>query len=279
MRKGFTLVEILVVITIIGLLATIVLVSLNIAKEKAKKTGGLQFDANIYHGLGAYALGVWDFNEGAGTLINDLSGGDNNGTSYNNPVWRCASSNKENTASGMGCALEFDGSNDYVKVDNNLVDNPASLTISAWFKKTGNGSTYECVLHSSSDTSIGNSEYWLGADIDDYLTATIGARAGVGWAAGKTNIKAVLDTWYHLAASWDGSVVKVYVDGNYIKQYNLTSYSNLTTPTRFGASSDGSSYQFRGYIDDIRIYEKSLTESQIKQFYAEGLKRHSLVNK
>jgi len=91
--------------------------------------------------------------------------------------------------------------------------------------------------------------------------------AGVGWAAGKTTIKATLGTWYHLSASWNGSVVRVYVNGEYIKQYSLASYSNLTTPTRFGASADGTNYQFNGIIDEVRIYNRALSATEIKAIY------------
>ena len=112
----------------------------------------------------------------------------------------------------------------------------------------------------------------------DYLTATIGANS-VGWAAGKTTTLATYGTWYYLAASWDGSVVRVYINGTYNKQYNLTSYGNLTTPTRFGASSDGLNYQFKGSVDDVCIYSRALTSAQIQQHYAEGLKDHQNLAK
>ena len=262
----------MVVIAILGLLASIVLVSVSSSRSKARIAAGLQFSSSVHHALGAYAVGIWDFDD---QTANDTSGNNNNGTLNNFP----ASPWSADTPSGNGYALSFNGVNNYVIVNNNFVVNPTSLTISAWFKKMGPGANYECVLHKSSDSSIGASEYWLGVDLNDYLTATIGARTGVGWAAGRTSIVATIGDWYHLLASWNGSVVKIYVNGKYIKEYPLASYVNLTTPTRFGSSSNGTAYQFNGIIDDVRIYEQALSETQIKQLYVEGLEEHNLVSK
>jgi prepilin-type N-terminal cleavage/methylation domain-containing protein len=265
-QKSFTLLELLVVIAIIAILAGIVIASVVDLRQRAKESKGMQFSQNIRTTLSNELVGEWKFNEGEGTVAKDTSGEGNNGT------WGGTGSHwTDGKVSGAG---QFNGINDYVKIDNVIVTNPTSLTISSWFNKRGQGANYECVLHKSVNTSIGSSEYWMGVDLDDYLTATIGAITGVGWAAGRTTIKATSGSWYYLVASWDGSVVKVYINGDYIKKYNLTSYTSLVTPTRFGASSDGVSYQFNGLVDEVRIYKEALSAKQIKKIYTESRRRH-----
>lgn len=198
----------------------------------------------------------------ADNLILDKSGNNNHATVVpsTTPVW------VENGVIGKG-AYSFDGSNDYVRVENNIITSPTELTIAAWFNKQGEGSNYECVIHRGTDNSIGNTEFWLGVSANDFLTATIGARAGVGWAAGETAVKVVLNRWYHLAATWDGTTVRVYIDGEFNKSYALASYSNANSPTRLGASNDGTAYQYNGLIDDVRIYSTALSASEVKELY------------
>ena len=128
-QKSFTLIELLVVIAIIGVIASIVLVTVKSVREKARIAKGLQFAASVHHALGTYAVGIWDFDEGSGTTANDASGYDNVGT-INGATWTA----EGDTPSEKGYALSFDGSNDYVDTIDLSWGRDDSFSIAVWIK-------------------------------------------------------------------------------------------------------------------------------------------------
>ena len=169
--------------------------------------------------------------------------------------------------------INFDGSNDYATISNtNLVPGDiTSLTVGGIWKRNGDGANYETVLHQSGNTSIGNSSYWFGYDLNNKVTATIGARQGVGWSAGQTTIDADIGKWFYTVASWDGSDVYVYINGELIKSYSLTSYSNPGTVTRIGASGDAAGYLANVGVSRVHINSnKYFTQDEVLQNYYGG---------
>ena len=127
-KNAFTLIELLVVIAIIGLLSSIVLVALKPAREKAKRAKALNFAAQVHHALGAYAVGMWDFDDQANPT-KDTSGNENDGT-ITGATWTA----EGDTPSGKGYALEFNkAESDWVQINGDVGLNGA-MTLSLWFK-------------------------------------------------------------------------------------------------------------------------------------------------
>jgi hypothetical protein len=167
---------------------------------------------------------------------------------------------------GASC-YSFNGTSDYMVI-NDVIDLSSQVfTMSVWFNKKGAGGAFECVLHKSADNTIGNSDFWLGVNSTDNITATIGAGTGVGFAAGTTTTLAILDTWYHVCATWDGGVVRVYINGIEEITYSLNTIMNVSAVTRIGSSDTGSTYQFNGLVQDVRLYNKCLTLEQVNTVY------------
>ena len=73
-----------------------------------------------------------------------------------------------------------------------------------------------------------------------------------------------VNTWTHLAATWDGTTVRIYVNGvqvasKAIGQTILTTNGSL----RFGGNSVWGEY-FNGKIDEVRVYKRALSQSEIQ---------------
>ncbi len=76
-----------------------------------------------------------------------------------------------------------------------------------------------------------------------------------------------INTWYHVAATYDGAVIKYYVDGCLVNQVEAT--GDIVTNDWDGAIGNRSNWpngpeQFRGRIDEVRIWKEARTEEEIK---------------
>ena len=265
-KRGFTLVELLVVIAIIGTLASIVLVSLGSSRQKARIAKSLQFASSVHHNLGAYAVGIWDFDEGSGPTANDASGHNNNGTLVNNPTWQCASVDASYTPTGKGCSLEFGGGN-YINAGNSTAfDSEGDITLVAWvYWKGGTGDQNIVTKESSYEFRVNNG----------YINYAINPWA---WRGG-SYARISSNNWHHITIVHKGNgPQKIYVDGS--EKYLAVSGGNVFNNNRIvtiGARYDGTASFFNGLIDDVRIYTQSLTQAQVELLYAEGLEKYNIA--
>jgi hypothetical protein len=198
-------------------------------------------------------IGFWPFNGNA----NDLSINNNHGTINGATL----------VADRFGIssrAFHFDG-NDYISIPHSTTLNMQdSLSFSVWVKPESLTGTRMIFGKSNYSTKT---NYLLRVKPNGYIQ----------WEYnGYTDTDSVplqLNTWHHIVvtASGPGQIKRIYIDNQLVKE-TLTSsgpFGLVTNPFTIGYASYGSEY-FIGVIDDIRMYNKVLSESEIDALFNES---------
>ncbi len=207
---------------------------------------------------GSGLAAAYNFDEGTGTLAHDLSGNANTGTLTNGPTW---------TTGKYGTAISFNGVNNYVLIPNSssLDISGQGLTIEFWANIT-NVSGSDGVLFAKpwNPSSMNSPYYQYGIEfsagrkqLDFYLGFTTMAYTYF-------SMTPALASWTHVAFTYDGAAVKGYLNG--VQQFSTAETRSIQArgnSLRLGV--DGAFGQpYLGELDDIRIYNRALTQSEIQ---------------
>ncbi|HXD20688.1 MAG TPA: LamG-like jellyroll fold domain-containing protein [Vicinamibacterales bacterium] len=193
-------------------------------------------------------VAAYSFDEGSGTSVRDASGSGNGGT-VSNATWT--------TAGRLGGALVFNGSSALVTVPGTTsLRLSAAMTLEAWVKPTAVDSLWRDVIYKGSD------DYYLEA------TSTSSARPAAGGTFAPDNVygsSAIpVNAWTHLAATYDGATLKLYVNGTLASSTPRVARIAVSGgPLQIGGDSGAGQY-FAGAIDEVRIYSTAISEAQIR---------------
>ena len=203
--------------------------------------------ANIAEdGLVAY----WPFDEGSGKKAEDVTGNGHDGKFAGAPKW---------VDGKFGTALEFDGEEDHVVVaDDAALAIEENITFMAWFSPGDVLTSRRLMVKNNSIFVIfdfGNK------DSIDFLVKpdnTFAESTTTDWKVGE---------WYHFAGTFDGKTMKVYVNGKLEGEAaNNVPIAPSDLELWIGGDDFGRPTDFfPGTIDEVRLYEKTLTEAEIQK--------------
>ncbi len=220
-------------VTFVLLLCSLIITSLSIANPAED-------------GLVAY----WSFNDGAGKTAADVTGNGYDGKFEGAPKW---------VDGKFGTALEFDGEDDYVAVaDDDALDLTDKITWMAWFSPND--------VLTSRRLMVKNNSIFVIFDFGNKNSIDFLVKPENTFAESKTTDWTVGE-WYHFAGTFDGKTMKVYVNG---KLEGEAANNVPIAPSDLELWIGGDDYGrpsdfFPGKIDEVRLYEKALSEAQIQK--------------
>jgi hypothetical protein len=205
----------------------------------------------------------YNFNEGTGAVLHDSSGYGNNGA-ITSAAW---------SGSGKyGGSLVFDGATSYVAVPGSASLNfSAGMTLEVWVNPGAQAFADVIVQY---DTIRAESCFGLFTDWDYAALGVVSMGCGSSYTSGAVGpnqygSQLSLNTWTHLALTSDGTALRLFVNGVQVGSKPVLIGTdpdpNGTYPTYIGGYplSLGPGRQFNGMIDEVRIYSRGLSPTEI----------------
>lgn len=212
----------------------------------------------------ASLVGQWTFDEPSGNIAYDSSGYGNDGTIYG----------AARTAGLFGNALSFDGLNDYVEIgDTSSLDISNYLTLEAWFRTTAAANHNNPIVSKDDDGS--NREWYLGTCFDANNPGKVRWTLNTpnpSWYGYQLDSNTAVNDglWHYIAATYDGSYMRLYIDGTEDSKSPMTrtgQIPNTQAHFRIGYTGSATTQYFVGTIDNVSVYNTALSADEISQQY------------
>ena len=250
-KKGFTLIELLVVIAIIGLLSSIVIISMRNARKDAELKKVMQFSASIQHALGAYTIGAWRFED---SRVSDtgIEG-----------VWGSGGAEGTYVKGIIGKAMRFADGNgvNYITISSDkLLAKTDAITVEFW-GSIGSVNSYKNIFTSD----------YFSCQITQPLRLTCSFHDDLNHIVSFVKESFPANEWFHVALSYDGKGTAKF----YFNSIGDSSTGVLSSPAKKDSSvsfADGGNAT-NLIMDEVRIYDSYISISEVKKHYVEGLMR------
>ncbi len=210
----------------------------------------------------------WNFDETSGSTVVDSVGG-HNGTLNYGPTLGAAAPPSGSTA------ISFDGADDYIEVAHASDFVLSDGTVQLWFL-SDDLSYAEAMFSKDSEYYDTGGHFHLYRNGDDIVTRIQSTSAS--YYVQEPNVIST-GTWYHVAVTFGSAGLKLYVNGTLADTNSYTGgWNGNSEPLVFGGSTAASGNgvatpvygHFDGRIDNVAIYDRALTASEILDLYNAG---------
>jgi hypothetical protein len=190
-------------------------------------------------------VAAYGFEEGSGSTLSDSSGNGNGGT-ISGASW---------TPSGrFGKALSF--SSGMVSInDSASLHLSSGLTLEAWVRPSALTATWSDIIFKANDNY-----FLMGSTPQSQLPDLGGTFAATNLYG--TNALA-LNTWTHIAGTYDGTTMRFYVNGVAVASAAQTGAIPSSTGNLFIGGDSSNGQHWNGLIDEVRVYNRALSAGEI----------------
>ena len=204
-------------------------------------------------------IAFWDFENVSGTTLVDASGNGYNGTLKNSPSF---------TEGKCGTAIKLNGTNQFVQFpfyDALDFSNTEDFTISLWVKTDGGSNQWQLLAGNGRESKNNWYAIYYRRDDGSYRLSAQNPWADAQIAAHQAN------AWSHLTISFSSSnrTFSLYANGKKTGTKTVSSVMSNGADYGFLLGCSGASVgeYFKGWLDNVRVYDQALTEAQVKEVY------------
>jgi len=200
-------------------------------------------------------VAAYGFEEGGGSTVADASGNNNTGTLSGGVSWT--------TGGRFGNALVFNGANLVSIPPDRSLDLTTAMTLEAWVYPTVAPTNWTTVLMKEQSDEFVYTLYSGSSSSQPYALINTGNSAATEQGTFASTTLPV-NTWSHLAATYDGANVRLYVNGVLMGSQPASGSIAASNGTLVLGGNNVWGEYFTGLIDEVRIYNRALSMTEIQ---------------
>lgn len=226
----------------------------------------VSLDAYATQVLASSPLFYWRLGEASGTIADDASPNNRDGTYVNTPTLNVGSLLKGDKANG---AVMLNGTDEYISIADNAAFDVANLSVEFWAKFT---SSAQVRIVSRDDVS---NLSWNVA-----FSTTLKFRIYIATVLTELDSGVIINDGiaHHVVCSYDGAYMRIFVDGVQVAKKAQTGNIDSVASQIFVSSFRGASNFFNGTIDEVAFYGAALPAKVIREHYQKGASQLQAIN-